>query len=90
MEKIDYKTLIKLVEKYDEEVSRVFNKLQRADQEAKTGIIEFGRYAHFERVEWDFSTEKSMSVRYYEMGCDMYNSYTIEVPADILFNDKKN
>lgn len=27
---IDYKTLIKLVEKYDEEASRVFNKLQKA------------------------------------------------------------
>ena len=30
---IDYKTLIKLVEKYDEETSRVFNKLKKADME---------------------------------------------------------
>lgn len=89
MEKIDYKTLIKLVEKYDEEASRVFNKLQRADQEAKTGILHYGSYGAFERIEWDYSDEESIVVRYYDYGYDLYESATLKIPADILFDDKK-
>lgn len=89
MEKIDYKTLIKLVEKYDEEASRVFNKLQRADQEAKTGILHYGHYGAFERIEWDYSDENSIAVRYYDHGYDLYDSATLNIPADILFDDKK-
>ena len=89
MEKIDYKTLIKLVEKYDEEVSRVFNKLQRADQEAKTGILHYGHYGAFERIEWDYSDENTIAVRYYDHGYDLYESATLNIPADILFDDKK-
>ena len=89
MEKIDYKTLIKLVEKYDEEASRIFNKLQRADLEAKTGILHYGPYGTFERIEWDYSDENSISVRYYDYGYDLYESATLNIPADILFDDKK-
>ena len=89
MEKIDYKTLIKLIEKYDEEASRVFDKLQKADQEAKTGILHYGTYGTFERVEWDYSDENSISVRYYDHGYDLYESATLSIPADILFDDKK-
>ena len=89
MEKIDYKTLIKLVEKYDEEASRVFNKLERADHEAKTGILHYGSYSTFERIEWDYSDEDSIVVRYYDYGYDLYESATLKIPADILFDDKK-
>ena len=89
MEKIDYKTLIKLVEKYDEEASRVFNKLRRADQEAKTGILHYGHYGAFERIEWDYSDENAIAVRYYDHGYDLYDSATLNIPADILFDDKK-
>ena len=35
---IDYKTLLELVEKYDEEVRRIFDKLQEVDLEAKAGV----------------------------------------------------
>ena len=86
---IDYKTLIKLVEKYDEEASRVFSKLQNADQEAKTGILHYGHYGAFERIEWDYSDENSIAVRYYDHGYDLYESATLNIPADILFDDKK-
>ena len=89
MEKIDYKTLIKLVEKYEEEASRVFDKLQKADQEAKTSILDYGRYGTFERIEWDYSDEDSIVVRYYDHGYDLYDSATLKIPADILFDDKK-
>ena len=89
MEKIDYKTLIKLIEKYDEEASRVFDKLQKADQEAKTGVLHYGHYGAFERIEWDYSDENSISVRYYDHGYDLYESATLNIPADILFDDKK-
>ena len=85
----DYKTLIKLVEKYDEEASRVFDKLQKADQEAKTSILHYGSYGTFERVEWDYSDENSIDVRYYDHGYDLYDSATLSIPADILFDDEK-
>lgn len=86
---IDYKTLIKLVEKYDEEASRVFKKLKKADQEAKTSVLHYGKYSSFERIEWDYSDENSIAVRYYDHGYDLYDSATLRIPADILFDDKK-
>lgn len=89
MENIDYKTLIKLVEKYDEETPRVFNKLKKADQEAKTSILHYGHYSAFERIEWDYSDENSIVVRYYDHGYDLYESASLSIPADILFDDKK-
>lgn len=89
MDKIDYKTLIKLVEKYDEEALRVFNKLKKADQEAKTSILHYGNYSSFERIEWDYSDEDSIVIRYYCQGYDLYESACLDIPADILFDDKK-
>ena len=86
---IDYKTLIKLVEKYDIEASRVFCKLKKADQEAKTDILHYGSYSAFERINWDFSDENSIVVSYYDYGYDLYESTSLNIPADILFDDKK-
>lgn len=86
---IDYKTLIKFVEKYDEEASRVFNKLKKADQEAKTDILHYGNCSAFERLEWDYSDEDSISVVYYHHGYDIYETECFSIPADILFDDKK-
>ena len=89
MDKIDYKTLIKLIEKYDEEASRVFKKLKKADLEAKTSILHFENYSAFERINWDYSDENSIAVKYYDHGYDLYESATLNIPADILFDDKK-
>ena len=86
---IDYKTLISAVDKYDDEADRIFNKLHRADLEAKTNIIEYGKYATMERVEWDFSDENAISVRYYDHGYDLYCSCSIRIPVDIFFNEDK-
>ena len=86
---IDYKTLISAVDKYDNEADRIFNKLHSADLEAKTNIIEYGKYATMERIEWDVSDENTISVKYYDHGYDLYCSCTICIPADIFFNDNK-
>ena len=86
---IDYKTLISAVDKYNDEADRIFNKLHRADLEAKTNIIQYGIHAYMERVEWDFSDENSIVVRYYDHGYDLYESASLSIPADILFDDKK-
>ena len=90
MEKIDYKTLLELVEKYDDEATRVFNKLREADQEAKATILDYGRYSVFERTEWCCSNEKYIIVRYYD-DCDNngYVTSTLMIPVDILFDDTK-
>ena len=89
MEKIDYKTLFELVEKYDEEVTRIFNKLKEADLEAKADAIQFGYDSDFERIEWNDSYEDSIVIRYYDRGYDLYDSATLKIPADILFDDEK-
>ena len=86
---IDYKTLISAVDKYNDEADRIFNKLHRADLEAKTDIIEYGKYANMERIEWDYSDEHTISVRYYDHGYDVYCSCSINIPADIFFNEDK-
>ena len=88
MDKIDYKTLIEFLGKYEEESARVFNKLREADLEAKANILDYGRYSVFKRAEW--YGEKYITVRYY----DDYENYeyvtsTLMIPADILFDDKK-
>ncbi len=86
---IDYKTLISAVNKYNDEADRIFNKLHRADLEAKTDIIEYGKYATMERIEWDFSDENTIIVRYYDHGYDLYCSCSINIPVDIFFNEDK-
>lgn len=86
---IDYKTLFELVEKYDEEATRIFNKLKETDLEIKAGVIQFGHYSDFERIEWDDSYEEAMVIRYYDRGYDLYESSTLLIPADILFDDTK-
>lgn len=86
---MDYKTLISNIDKYADEADRIFNKLHRADLEAKTGIIEYGKYATMERIEWDYSDENSVSIRYYDHGYDLYCSCTLSIPSDIFFNDDK-
>ena len=89
MEKIDYKTLFELVEKYDEEVSRIFNKLKNACQLARVCIIRYGYYSNFERIEWKYSDENSIIVRYYDQACNLYDGTALKIPADILFDDEK-
>ena len=90
MDKIDYKTLLELLEKYDEEATRVFNRLREADKEAKATILDYGRYSVFERTEWCCSNEKYIIVRYYDdYGNYEYVTSTLMIPVDILFDDTK-
>ena len=89
MENIDYKTLIKLVEKYDIEASRVFCKLKKADQGAKTDILGYGTYSAFERIEWDYSDENSIVVSYYDYGYDLYESNRSSRTIDCYALDKQ-
>ena len=83
----EYKTLIELLEKYNEEAIRVFKKLQKADQEAKTDILQYGCYSVFGRIEWYCANKNYITVRYYDE-CG-YGSSTLIIPVDILFDDAK-
>lgn len=89
MEKIDYKTLFELVEKHDEEATRIFNKLKEADLKAETDIIKYGSSACFERIEWEDSDEYDIYIRYYDSYYDLYDSSTLKIPVSILFNDEE-
>lgn len=89
MKPIDYKTLIKNIDAYEEEICRVFEKLHKEDLKAKTDIISYGSSAAFERVEWDMSDETNIPVRYYDYYYDLYDSSTIKIPVSILFNDEE-
>ena len=85
----DYKTFIKIVEKYNEEASRVFYKLKKADIEAEAKILRFMHYSSFRRLEWEFSDENSLSVKYFDDGYDICDADSLDIPADILFDDEK-
>ena len=84
----DYKILIELLEKYKEESTRIFNKLKEANQEARTGILQYGRYSVFGIIEWDCFNENYITVRYYDDDYE-YVSSTLLIPVDILFDDTK-
>ena len=85
----DYNTLIKLVEKYNEETLRIFSKLKNACQIARSRILRYGYYSQFERIEWNYSDENSIIIIYYNRACNIYESTTLNIPADILFDDVK-
>ena len=89
MDKIDYESLIKTIGKYSDEICRVFEKLHREDMKAKTDIIKYGSSACFERIEWEDSDEYDIYIRYYDSYYDLYDSSTLKIPADILFNDEE-
>lgn len=89
MKLIDYQTLIKHIDTYEEEICRIFEKLHKEDLKAKTDIISYGSSAAFERVEWDMSDETTIPVRYYDYYYDLYDSSTIKIPVSILFNDEE-
>ena len=84
----DYKTLLELLEKYKKEATRIFNKLKEANQEARTGILQYGRYSTFGRIEWDCFNENYITVRYYDDDFE-YGSSTLIIPTDILFDGTK-
>ena len=86
---IDYKTLLELVEKYNEEAARIFNKLKNACQLARAHILRYGYYSTFERIEWNYSAENSIIIRYYDVACNIYDGTTLTIPANILFDDVK-
>ena len=86
---IDFKTLIKSVEKYNEEASRVFYKLKKADREAETNILHYGRHSSFEKLELEYSDDNSLSIVYYDYGYDIHETECLSIPADILFDDEK-
>lgn len=83
----DYKELLLLIEGYDVEATRIFIKLRDADLESKTKILHYGKYASKERIEWDYSDDKNICIRYYDVGYDLYDSATLNIPACIFGND---
>ena len=89
MDKIDYGLLIKTVDKYCDEICRIFEKLHSEDLKLKTDIIQYGTSACFERVEWEESDENNICIRYYDHYYDLYDSSILVIPASILFNDEE-
>ena len=89
MDKIDYELLIKTIDKYSDEICRVFEKLHREDMKAKTDIIKYGSFARFERIEWEDSDEYDIYIRYFDGYYDLYDSSTLKIPVSILFNDEE-
>ena len=89
MEKINYGLLIKTVDKYSDEICRIFDKLHSEDLKSKTNIIRYGSSASFERVEWEESDENNIVIRYYDYYYDLYDSSILVIPARILFNDEE-
>lgn len=89
MDKIDYRLLIETINRYRDETRRIFEKLHSEDLKSKTNIIQYGPYARFERVDWKFSDENNICIRYYHYNYDLEDSDDLVIPASILFNNEK-
>lgn len=83
----NYEQLLTIINGYDEEAWRIFQKLKEADLASKTKILHYGKYAATERIEWDYSDNKNICIRYYDNGYDLYDSATLNIPAHIFGND---
>lgn len=83
----NYEQLLTIIDSYDEEAWRIFQKLKEADLESKTKILHYGKYAAKERIEWNYSDDKNICIRYYDHGYDLYDSATLNIPAHIFGND---
>lgn len=89
MDKMDYGLLIQNIDRYTEEICRIFDKLRSEDLKSKTDIIQYGSSARFERVEWDYSDENNICIRYYDCHYDLYDNSILTIPVSILFNDEE-
>lgn len=83
----DYKELLIQLGEYDREASRIFDKLHSADLASKTKILHYGKYASIERIEWDYSDDKNICIRYYDSSYDLDDSATLNIPVHIFGND---
>lgn len=83
----NYEQLLTILDGYDNEAYRIFQKLKEADLKDKTKILQYGKYASIERIEWDYSNKKDICIRYYDAGYDLYDSDTLWVPVHIFGNN---
>ena len=58
-------------------------------QLVRAHILRYGYYSTFGRIEWNYSAENSIIIRYYDVACNIYDGTTLTIPADILFDDVK-
>ena len=70
----NYEQLLTILDGYDNEAYRIFQKLKEADLKDKTKILQYGKHASIERVEWDYSDKKDICIRYYDAGYDIKNN----------------
>lgn len=84
----DYRQLLVILDDYDNEASRIFETLRKADTEAKAKVLTYGKNSYIERLEWDYADKDSICIRYYDYGYDLYDSNTIYIPVKIFGNDK--
>ena len=83
----NYEQLLTILDGYDNEAWRIFQKLKEADLKDRTKILQYGKHASIERIEWDYSDKKDICIRYYDAGYDLYDSATLWVPIRIFGND---
>lgn len=83
----NYEQLLTILDGYDNEAYRIFQKLKESDLKDKTKVLQYGKHSSIERIEWDYSDKKDICIRYYDAGYDLYDSDTLWVPVRIFGND---
>ena len=84
----NYRQLLVILDDYDNEASRIFEALRKADIEAGSKVLTYGKNSYIERLEWDYADKDSICIRYYDNGYDLYDSNIIYIPVKIFGNDK--
>ena len=83
----NYRQLLSVLDIYDEEACRIFEALRKADAEAGTKVLKFGKNSYVERIGWDFADKDALCITYYDHGYDLYDSNNIYIPIKIFGND---
>lgn len=83
----NYRQLLSVLDIYDEEACRIFEALRKADAEAGTKVLKFGKNSYVERIGWDFADKDALCITYYDYGYDLYDSDNIYIPIKIFGND---
>lgn len=82
MRRSEIKEFFYLYDKIDKLAEEIFNKFEKANL-----LSAYISVPHYERIEFN-DCDSNLVIRYYDYGYDIYEYRTIEIPFDIIYNNK--
>lgn len=82
MKRSEIKEFFYLYDKIDKLAEEIFNKFEEANL-----LSAYISVPHYERIEFN-NCDSNLVIRYYDYGYDIYEYRTIEIPFDVIYNNK--